>query len=237
MPLPEPGDWVLYILRTTSRPNIENNTKSRTFWPANKCLKEKAKTSMPSRIKIQRKRRRVVFMTDASSPSRSVHQSTYTDLENVSSGELDQNDRRDPENSWELIDETESDLSSDMDVEMRGPVIEAQTHPPPVPELFTTLPPIRDALRTETSSVQDRTVQDCLPYLSGTKDSSKSPFDFNAHGLPRLEREKHIAYLHGSLGKLPAGFVGADASRPWLLYWALTGLYLLGEDVSRYRDR
>ncbi|KAI9825473.1 MAG: CAAX farnesyltransferase (FTase) subunit beta [Thelocarpon impressellum] len=29
----------------------------------------------------------------------------------------------------------------------------------------------------------------------------------------------------------------ADASRPWLLYWALTGLFLLGEDVSQYRER
>lgn len=194
---------------------------------------------MPSRIKIQRKRkgRRVVFMTDDNGPSRSVHQTTDTNRDNVSWSDDDQTNRRDPENSWQVIDETESDVSSDMDPDIRVPAMATQAHPPPVPDLFTTLPPIRDALPTESSSVQDRTVQDCLPYLSGTKDPSKSPFDFNAHGLPRLEREKHIAYLHGSLGKLPAGFVGADASRPWLLYWALTGLYLLGEDISQYRDR
>lgn len=193
---------------------------------------------MPSRIKIQRKRRRVIFMPAVNARSRSVDQTANTSLEDVSSGDDDPNDRN-PTDSSGLIDEIESDLSSDEDVQtQRSPMpMSAHSHPPPVPELFTTPPPIRDALSTETSSLQDRTVQDCLPWLSGTSDPSKSPFDFNAHGIPRLEREKHIAYLHGSLGKLPAGFVGADASRPWLLYWALTGLYLLGEDVSQYRDR
>ena len=179
----------------------------------------------------------MVFMTDDNGPSRSVHQMPDTNRDDVSWSDDDQTNRRDPENSWQVIDETESDVSSDMDPDIRVPAMATQAHPPPVPDLFTTLPPIRDALPTESSSVQDRTVQNCLPYLSGTKDPSKSPFDFNAHGLPRLEREKHIAYLHGSLGKLPAGFVGADASRPWLLYWALTGLYLLGEDIAQYRDR
>ena len=178
-------------------------------------------------------------MTDVRTRSRSRDQTAHANLEDVSAGGDDPNPRRNARRSWELIDEMESDLSSDEDVETRDSTMAAQNHPhaPAVPELFTTLPPIRDVLSTETSSVQNRTVQECLPYLSGTAASSKSPFDFNEHGLPRLEREKHIAYLHGSLGRLPAGFVGADASRPWLLYWALTGLYLLGEDVSRYRDR
>ena len=166
-----------------------------------------------------------------------VGQTNHTSLEDAASGDDDPYNGRNPSKPSELIDETESDMSSDEDVERRSSAMAAQTHRPPVPELFTTPPPIRDVLSTKTSSVQDRTVQDCLPYLSGTNDSTKGPFDFNAHGLPRLERKKHIAYLHNSLGKLPAGFVGADASRPWLLYWALTGLYLLGEDVSQYRDR
>jgi protein farnesyltransferase subunit beta len=28
-----------------------------------------------------------------------------------------------------------------------------------------------------------------------------------------------------------------DASRPWMVYWALAGLSLLGEDVTRVRQR
>lgn len=106
-----------------------------------------------------------------------------------------------------------------------------------VPDLFTQLPLIRDLLVTETSSEQDATVQRCLPYLKGTANANTSPFDFNERGVLRLDREQHLTYLHESLGALPAGYVGVDASRPWMLYWALTGLYLLGEDVSLYRKR
>lgn len=105
-----------------------------------------------------------------------------------------------------------------------------------VPSLYTDLAPIRDLLTTETSNVQDATVQQCLPFLAGTADPGKLPFDFNGYGVPRLDRENHIAFLHDSLGEFPAGFVGLDASRPWMLYWALTGLSLLGEDVSPYRE-
>ena len=106
-----------------------------------------------------------------------------------------------------------------------------------VPELFTTLPPLKDSLETKTSRVQDETVQDCLPLLSAIHDPSKNLFDFNSHGLPWLEREKHVTYLHNCLKKLHAGFVVHDASRPWILYWVLAGLCLLGEDVQQYRTR
>ena len=113
---------------------------------------------------------------------------------------------------------------------------------PAVPRLFTSPPPIRDPLVTETSISQDETVQSCLPFLAGTHEAGKSPFgekrdDFSAHGIPRLDRQRHIAFLHGSLGILPSGTVALDASRPWMLYWALTGLSLLGEDISQYRER
>ncbi|MCJ1427287.1 CAAX farnesyltransferase (FTase) subunit beta [Sticta canariensis] len=106
-----------------------------------------------------------------------------------------------------------------------------------VPELFTSLPPLKDSLETKTSRVQDETVQDCLPLLAAIHDPSRNLFDFNPHGLPWLEREKHVTYLHNCLKKLPAGFVVHDASRPWILYWVLAGLCLLGEDVQQYRTR
>lgn len=102
-----------------------------------------------------------------------------------------------------------------------------------IPDVYTSPPPVRDALVTETSKVQDKTVDVCLPYLTGDRDDS---FVYNAHGVPSLDREKHIRFLHKSLGRLPGGFVAADASRPWFLYWALSGLNLLGEDVSSYRQ-
>ena len=98
-----------------------------------------------------------------------------------------------------------------------------------VPGLSAPEPRIRDALKTETSKAQDETVQSCLPLLAGD--------DVESGAVPRLERQRHIAFLQGSLGNLPSGFVAADASRPFMLYWALTGLYLLGEDVSKYRER
>ena len=106
-----------------------------------------------------------------------------------------------------------------------------------VPGLFTSLPPIRDLLKTDSSNAQDFVLQDCLPLLAGTNAAGGPPGGVNEHGVPRLDRESHVEFLHDTLGALPAGFVMADASRPWMLYWALTALHLLGEDVSQYRER
>ncbi|KAL8755152.1 MAG: hypothetical protein Q9184_004883 [Pyrenodesmia sp. 2 TL-2023] len=105
---------------------------------------------------------------------------------------------------------------------------------PPVPSLFTSWPPIHDELETETSESQDETVRECLPFLTG---SVGSLHDYNGHGLPKLARDKHIHFLHGTLEMMPAAFVGFDASRPWIIYWALTALTLLGEDIQPYRER
>ncbi|MCJ1476598.1 CAAX farnesyltransferase (FTase) subunit beta [Lambiella insularis] len=106
-----------------------------------------------------------------------------------------------------------------------------------IPYLFTSSPPIQDQLATETSFAQEETIQECLPFLIGTNDPEKSPFDFNAYGIPRLEREKHIEFLRDSLEEMPSTFLAYDASRPWIVYWALTGLGLLGMDISEYRQR
>ncbi|KAL8777253.1 MAG: hypothetical protein Q9213_007946 [Squamulea squamosa] len=103
-----------------------------------------------------------------------------------------------------------------------------------VPNIFTTWPPIRDELETETSASQDKTVQECLPLHLGSRGSFMGD---ESQGLPKLDRAKHIRYLHRSLEPLPAVFVGYDASRPWVIYWALTALSLLGEDVAPYRER
>lgn len=102
-----------------------------------------------------------------------------------------------------------------------------------VPDLFTQLPPCRDLHMTESSQDQDETIQECLPFLSGLYPG----VEYNDHGVPRLDRGRHIAFLHKSLGRLPSGYVAADASRPWMFYWALAGLATMGEDVSGYRQR
>ncbi|EXJ60109.1 protein farnesyltransferase subunit beta [Cladophialophora yegresii CBS 114405] len=106
-----------------------------------------------------------------------------------------------------------------------------------IPFYYRCEPPLPDDLETETSIVQDKTVKECLPLLNEVDDASRSPFDFNEFGLPNLEKEKHIGFLHDNLGEFPAPFVGLDASRPWMVYWALLGLYLLGEDISVFRSR
>ncbi|RKF64769.1 Protein farnesyltransferase subunit beta [Erysiphe neolycopersici] len=101
-----------------------------------------------------------------------------------------------------------------------------------IPDLYTSFPLLIDHLSTETSWKQYLTVQECLPFLSAQEDG----FEYNEHGIPTLDRERHIAFLHKSLKKLPAAFVTADASRPWIFYWCLNGLVTMGEDVSQYRE-
>lgn len=110
----------------------------------------------------------------------------------------------------------------------------AQHQHPGVPALFTELPLIRDSLSTETTELQQETVQKCLPFLKATRNQSEQ---YNRYGVPGLLRDEHIAYLYDSLEDFPDTFVSLDASRPWMTYWALAGLALLGEDTRRVRER
>ncbi|KAL2832811.1 terpenoid cyclases/protein prenyltransferase alpha-alpha toroid [Aspergillus pseudoustus] len=106
---------------------------------------------------------------------------------------------------------------------------------PAVPTLFTEPPVLRDTLITETTELQDETLNKCLPFLRGIHSSQKAPQ--NHHGVSPLKRDEHIGYLYDSLEDYPSGFIAMDASRPWMTYWALAGLSLLGEDVSKQRER
>lgn len=126
----------------------------------------------------------------------------------------------------QLVDE---DLNS-------PPVTRSSAHesqePQMIPDLFTNWPPIWDSLETHSSVQQDATIRECLPLLA----TEVEGFQYNQHGVPHLDRERHIKFLRKNLGSLPGRFVGLDASRPWILYWCLNGLSILGEDVSGYRD-
>ena len=106
-----------------------------------------------------------------------------------------------------------------------------------IPPLFARSPWLKDELTTKTSADQDETVRECLPFLKGIDDLANDPFDFNEYGVLHLNRGEHIEYLKDHLGDFPAAYVGIDASRPWIMYWGLMGLYLLGENVTQYRSR
>ncbi|KAL3464135.1 terpenoid cyclases/protein prenyltransferase alpha-alpha toroid [Aspergillus heterothallicus] len=109
------------------------------------------------------------------------------------------------------------------------------TRHPAVPALFTKPPVLRDTLITETTELQDETLNKCLPFLKGSHSSQNG--SLNRHGVSSLKRDEHIGYLYDSLEDYPSGFVAMDASRPWMTYWALAGLSLLGEDTRRHRER
>ena len=100
-----------------------------------------------------------------------------------------------------------------------------------IPDLFTTLPPVRDLHNTQTSILQDETIEEILPFHQNNLE-----LPINSHGLPHLDRKRHIAFLHKNLRTLPAAFTAADASRPWMFYWALAGLATMGESIDGYRE-
>ncbi len=54
-----------------------------------------------------------------------------------------------------------------------------------------------------------------------------------------MDREKHLKYLQkGFLKGFPSAYVSLDASRPWIVYWALHSFDLLGYELSPLeRDR
>ena len=105
-----------------------------------------------------------------------------------------------------------------------------------IPPLFSELPLVRDLLITNSSRVQDETVETCLPLLAGTAPGLKSS-EVNRSGIPKLLKSAHLEYLFDSLEDYPSSFVGIDASRPWMVYWALAGLSLFEEDLTSYRAR
>ena len=118
---------------------------------------------------------------------------------------------------------------------MAGAATTTSDHDVEIPRLFTTAPLIQDPIVTETSQLQTDTLESCLPFLKGVEGSQKGPFI--KYGVPALQRYQHSEFLRDALEDYPAGFVILDASRPWILLWALSGLRLLGEDVTEYRER
>ncbi|KAL1591694.1 CAAX farnesyltransferase (FTase) subunit beta [Paraconiothyrium brasiliense] len=93
--------------------------------------------------------------------------------------------------------------------------------------------PIVETFRTDSSEVQDETLEAVLPFLEG----NPNDFPLNEFGIPHLQREKHIKFLQKALGDYPAPFAMMDASRPWIVYWSLQGLSVLGYPIHEYSER
>ena len=105
-----------------------------------------------------------------------------------------------------------------------------------VPAYLRQRPLIHDNLITRSSKEQDETVEKCLPFLLGIEDPTRNPFDFNEFGVPRLEKIDHVEFLVDGLeSPYPPAFAGLDAGRPWMVYWAMNGLSIMGHDISKYR--
>ncbi|KAI9889979.1 MAG: hypothetical protein M1814_004597 [Vezdaea aestivalis] len=105
---------------------------------------------------------------------------------------------------------------------------------PLIPDYALRLPLIKDLLDTQTSGAQDEAALQALTWLEG---AAPGQGPANRYGIQALERQDHVSYLRARLQKLPGAAVFADASRPWLVYWALVGLSMLGDDISGYRER
>ena len=105
---------------------------------------------------------------------------------------------------------------------------------PNVSLVFCETPLIQDDLQTVTSQAQKATLDEVLPYILG---SAGDLHKLNSNGLPKLKRDAHVKFLRKTLEKMPGAYTAMDAVRPWILYWTLTALSLLGQDVSEYRDR
>lgn len=80
------------------------------------------------------------------------------------------------------------------------------------------------------SSEEQKKVEDSVDAFFKTSQAAVRLED----GCPRLQRERHVAYLMKGLSHLPKAYQDLDASRPWLCYWILHSLELL--EVTLYSE-
>jgi len=87
------------------------------------------------------------------------------------------------------------------------------------------LEPMPTLVITRSTELLEQTAGVCQPALS--------------QPTPPLNKDNHVAFLThlGLMPLLPRPFVALDASRPWMMYWALCALKILGEDITPHRQR
>ncbi|VVT53067.1 uncharacterized protein SAPINGB_P003387 [Magnusiomyces paraingens] len=86
---------------------------------------------------------------------------------------------------------------------------------------------VEDTLPTVTTFDQQDTEEVCLEAFRS------EPLTLL---LQKLQRDAHIKFLQFHIGKLPAQMAKLDASRPWIIYWALNALCVLDADVSDFEE-
>ncbi|KAL0256482.1 CAAX farnesyltransferase (FTase) subunit beta [Diplodia seriata] len=132
----------------------------------------------------------------------------------------------------EITDDEFEDMDDDCPKGEVVPDLAELSIAPKPPALYSTLPPLFDSLKTQSSEDQRDTVERILPFHAENPDSLK----LNSHGIPHLLRQKHLEYAEDGLADYPAQFVAMDASRPWIPYWSLFAVAILGGDTSEFRE-
>jgi len=95
---------------------------------------------------------------------------------------------------------------------------------------------------THSSEVQADCERECFPYLFHAAIAEvraqlvHDGIVNDDDGAPHLLRDGHIHYIRSGLRYLRSAFAGLDASRPWMVYWMLHALNLLGVRPSAYYD-
>ena len=90
-----------------------------------------------------------------------------------------------------------------------------------------------EGIETFTSEDQIKVEESIIPllesaWLKPTDTSEGHPTEDTV----KLERRSHINFISTALNGLPQGYVSLDASKPWILYWTLHALNLLGIELS-----
>ena len=182
-------------------------------------------------MKVKPKRSKIIFQGRRSVQGRHTNGVSKT-VEGNPSREMTPIDNMVPSDLEAQVELLPRDSLDQMTLHDRGVISSSVTDGSQVPQLFTSLPPIRDPLVTDTSLSQDETAEDCLPFHDGT---DRSLFDLNSKGIPRLRRGHHVKFLTNAIQN--AKYIAYDPQRPWLVYWCLTGLCVLGENLEEWRDR
>merc|ERR1719334_442996 len=86
-------------------------------------------------------------------------------------------------------------------------------------------------LRTQVFQEDDRPTQSSTEQLAVEK-SCLAAYEFYHKGQPVLNTKMTVKFLLRGLKNLSEGYECLDASRPWICYWILHALKLLGEAVD-----
>lgn len=102
--------------------------------------------------------------------------------------------------------------------------------PSAYPSVFTLpwAPLPSDGVYTDTLLEQRDTEERLSDVLSDVSSALVPREPATMGGTTALRKAEHGIFLHSTFYRLPAPYVALDASRPWLMYWTVHSLDLLG---------